>query len=101
MVHRITETLRGASVFAGVPVPSRIRHLRRTHVFLAPYLLENFPRLRDFVYSPWLTPNLTLDRYPESRGGEPAWDTVFLDSPTLATRTPCTKSLRMHVDRTV
>jgi len=34
-----------------------------------------------FCLLPWLTANLTLDRYPESRGAEPSWDTVFLDFP--------------------
>src|SRR6267143_1726648 len=59
------------------------------------------PRLLDFVYSPWLTANLTLDRYPESHGGEPSWDTVFLDSPTLGYVDAMHQSLRTHVDRTV
>jgi len=101
MVHRITETLRGASVFAGDTEFQAEFVIFAAPTFLAPYLLENFPRLRDFVYSPWLTANLTLDRYPESRGGEPAWDTVFLDSPTLGYVDAMHQSLRMHVDRTV
>ena len=29
--------------------------------FLAPYLVQEMPRLNDFEYSPWLTANLTLD----------------------------------------
>jgi hypothetical protein len=69
---------------------------------LAPYLLENFgPPLPDFVYSPWLTANLTLERLPDSRGAEPSWDTVFLDSPTLGYVDAMHQSLRTHIDRTV
>ncbi len=71
--------------------------------FLAPYLIENFQpqRLQDFTYSPWLTANLTLDRLPDSRGAEPAWDTVFLDSPTLGYVDATHQSIRSHIDKTV
>ena len=71
--------------------------------FLAPYLIENFsPQpLRDFIYSPWLTANLTLDRLPDSRGAEPAWDSVFLDSPTLGYVDATHQSIRSHIDKTV
>jgi hypothetical protein len=82
--------------------------------FLAPYLIENFrPQLqtpsqsqqsqplRDFTYSPWLTANLTLDRLPDSRGAEPAWDSVFLDSPTLGYVDATHQSIRSHIDKTV
>ena len=72
--------------------------------FLAPYLIENFPpqqTLRDFTYSPWLTANLTLDRLPDSHGAEPAWDSVFLDSPTLGYVDATHQSIRSHIDKTV
>jgi phytoene dehydrogenase-like protein len=71
--------------------------------FLAPYLIENFQpqRLQDFTYSPWLTANLTLDRLPDSHGAEPAWDTVFLDSPTLGYVDATHQSIRSHIDKTV
>ncbi len=101
LVHRITQTRRGASVFAGDTEFQAEFVIFAAPTFLAPCLLEDFPRLRDFVYSPWLTANLTLDRYPESHGGEPSWDTVFLDSPTLGYVDAMHQSLRTHVDRTV
>ena len=63
--------------------------------------MEGFPRLHDFVYSPWLTANLTLERIPDSRGAEPTWDTVFLDSPTLGYVDDTHQSVRTHIDRTV
>jgi predicted NAD/FAD-binding protein len=74
--------------------------------FLAPYLIENFSTpqsqpLRDFTYSPWLTANLTLDRLPDSRGAEPAWDSVFLDSPTLGYVDATHQSIRSHIEKTV
>jgi phytoene dehydrogenase-like protein len=69
--------------------------------FLAPYLIENFQPVHDFTYSPWLTANLTLDHLPDSRGAEPAWDTVFLDSPTLGYVDATHQSIRSHIDKTV
>ena len=101
MVHRITQTRRGARVFVGDTEFQSEFVIFAAPTFLAPYLLENFPPLHDFVYSPWLTANLTLDRYPDSRGAEPSWDTVFLDSPTLGYVDAMHQSLRTHVDRTV
>ncbi len=101
MVHRIIQTRRGVSVFAGETEFQAEFVIFAAPTFLAPYLLENFPRLRDFVYSPWLTANLTLDRYPDSRGAEPSWDTVFFDSPALGYVDAMHQSLRTHVDRTV
>ena len=40
--------------------------------FLAPYLIEGAGPVRDFVYSPWLTANLTLDRWPGERRSDRA-----------------------------
>jgi hypothetical protein len=101
MVQRIAETKRGVSVFAGdTEFPSEFV-IFAAPTFLAPYLIEGFPHLRDFVYSPWITANLTLERLPDSRGAEPTWDTVFLDSPTLGYVDATHQSLRTHIDRTV
>jgi len=50
--------------------------------FLAPYVVEGAPAVR-FVYSPWLTANLTLDRWPAEHGFETAWDNVIHGSPSL------------------
>jgi len=101
MVHRITATRRDVSVFSGDTEYQAQFLIFAAPTFLAPYLFENFRRLGDFVYSPWLTANLTLDRYPESRGAEPSWDTVFLDSPTLGYVDAMHQSLRTNIDRTV
>ena len=101
MVHRIAESKRGVSIFAGETEFQCDFVIFAAPTFLAPYLLENFPRLHDFVYSPWLTANLTLERYPDSRGAEPTWDSVFLDSPTLGYVDATHQSLRTHIERTV
>jgi hypothetical protein len=101
MVHRIVPSRRGVSVFAGDTEFQTEFVIFAAPTFLAPYLLEDFPRLHDFVYSPWLTANLTLDRYPDSRGADPSWDTVFLDSPSLGYVDAMHQSLRTYIDRTV
>ena len=100
-VHRITQTRRGASVFTGDTEFQSEFVIFAAPTFLAPYVLDDFSRLHDFVYSPWLTANITLDRYPESRGAEPSWDRVFLDSPALGYVDAMHQSLRAHIDRTV
>jgi glycine/D-amino acid oxidase-like deaminating enzyme len=70
--------------------------------FLAPYLIEGAPRTEGFVYSPWLTANLTLDRPPKaSRGSEVAWDNVLYNSPALGYVSATHMSLRTHESRSV
>ena len=69
--------------------------------FLAPYLIDGAPRAARFQYSPWLTANLTLDRIPEQKGAEPAWDNVIYDSPMLGYVNATHMSLATHTERTV
>jgi hypothetical protein len=100
-VHRIKEDHRSVSVFAG-DIEYRAEFvIFAAPTFLAPHLFEGFPHLNDFAYSPWITANLTLERYPESRSGEPSWDTVFFDSPTLGYVDAMHQSLRRDVQRTI
>ena len=101
MVHHITQTPRGLSTLAGDAEFQSEFVIFAAPTFLAPYLIADFPPLHDFIYSPWLTANLTLERLPESRGAEPAWDTVFLDSPTLGYVDAMHQSIRSQIDRTV
>ena len=68
--------------------------------FLAPYLVDGAPRV-NFTYSPWLTANLTLERLPEQRGAEIAWDNVIYESPALGYVVATHQSLRRHIPRTV
>ena len=69
--------------------------------FLASYIIEGAPRAEGFQYSPWLTANLTLDRIPDQKNDEPAWDNVIYDSPTLGYVNATHMSLATHIDRTV
>src|SRR5262249_17832919 len=69
--------------------------------FLAPYLIEGAPPAGGFVYSPWLTANLTLEGLPAEKGIETAWDNVIFDSPALGYVVATHMSLRSHIDRTV
>jgi hypothetical protein len=101
MVHRIARSARGAKVFAGDTEYQAEFVIFSAPTFLGPYIVDGFPRLNDFVYSPWLTANLTLERLPASPAAEPSWDTVFLDSPTLGYVDATHQSLRTHIDRTV
>ncbi len=69
--------------------------------FLAHYLVEDAPPAAGFVYSPWITANLTLDHPPRERNSELAWDNVIYDSPALGYVNATHMSLRTHIDRMV
>jgi glycine/D-amino acid oxidase-like deaminating enzyme len=69
--------------------------------FLAAYVVEGAPRADGFVYSPWLTANLTLDRLPEEAGLDTAWDNVIYDSPALGYVVATHMSLRSRIERSV
>jgi glycine/D-amino acid oxidase-like deaminating enzyme len=100
IVRRLEKRLKnylrtGAMVYRIAPDRARMRVLTEgveyladcvifaAPTFLAPYLLENAPPVSHFEYSPWLTANLVIERPPSGLGGEPAWDNVVYDSPTL------------------
>ncbi|HEU4565756.1 MAG TPA: FAD-dependent oxidoreductase [Gemmatimonadaceae bacterium] len=68
--------------------------------FLAPRVVEG-ERPTGLVYSPWLTANLVLDRWPAERGTAPAWDNVLYDSPALGYVVANHQSLRGHEERWV
>jgi phytoene dehydrogenase-like protein len=70
--------------------------------FVAPYVVDELRDHRmDFVYSPWLTANLTLERWPAERGFPPAWDNVIYDSPGLGYVVATHQSLRTVEERSV
>jgi glycine/D-amino acid oxidase-like deaminating enzyme len=69
---------------------------------LAPYVIREMAGQRTkFVYSPWLTANLTLERWPKNVGVEPAWDNVIYGSPALGYVVATHQSLATREDRTV
>ncbi len=70
--------------------------------FLAHYVIEGAPPAAGFVYSPWFTANLRLDRLPrESAGAEPAWDNVVYDSTSLGYVNATHMSVASVSERTV
>jgi NAD(P)-binding Rossmann-like domain len=101
LVHGLVPGKHDVRVFAGDTEFRAEFVIFAAPTFLAPYLIEGDPSLHDFVYSPWLTANLTLERQPISKGSEPSWDTVFMDSPTLGYVDAMHQGLRTHIDRTV
>jgi len=101
MVHRVQRERNQFRVFAGDVEYRCSCVIWAAPTFLASYLMEGQPRLRDFQYSPWLTANLTLDSLPQERGLELAWDNVAMNSPTLGYVDAMHQSLRTFANRTV
>lgn len=101
MVHRIFRDGRRMRVLAGSVEYIAEAVIFAAPSFLAPYICEGVPPVRSFVYSPWLTANLTLDRLPREPGLEPAWDNVIYDSPALGYVVATHQTLRSRIDRTV
>ncbi|MGC4081298.1 MAG: FAD-dependent oxidoreductase [Vicinamibacterales bacterium] len=70
-------------------------------LLVATRIVADAPRV-DITYSPWFTANLTLDRWPAERGGgEPAWDNVVFDSPSLGYVVATHQRLERYIPRTV
>lgn len=69
-------------------------------LMLAKYLLDEAPPVTT-QYSPWVTANLTLDRLPQERGLDLAWDNVIFDSPSLGYVVATHMSLRSRIERSV
>jgi hypothetical protein len=70
-------------------------------LWLAPWVVEGWQGPTGLETSPWLVANLTLDRWPQERGLEAAWDNVIFDSPALGYVVATHQSLRTFVPRTV
>jgi hypothetical protein len=101
MVHRIERRKNDLSVFCGETEHKAQFVIFAAPTFLAPYVVEGMARLEEFEYSPWLTANLTLDRMPANYGGDPTWDNVVMNSPTLGYVDAMHQTLESHVERTV
>jgi hypothetical protein len=69
-------------------------------VHVATRIVEGAPPAR-ITSSPWVTANLTLDRWPREDGFPVAWDNVLFDSPALGYVVATHQQLRRHVPRTV
>jgi glycine/D-amino acid oxidase-like deaminating enzyme len=114
LVTKLRRYLRPAApVYRIVPEGNRVRVFTEAAVyvcdnvvfaaptFLAHYLIEGAPKADGFVYSPWLTANLTVNRQPEEKGAEPAWDNVIFDSPTLGYVNARHMTVSSQTERTV
>jgi len=114
LIERMRPFLKTAApVYSIVPEKTRVRvrteaveYIAERVIFAAPtflarYVIEGAPEAAGFVYSPWVTANLTLDRLPAERGIEAAWDNVIFDSPALGYVSATHMSLRSFIDRTV
>ncbi|MFL5539808.1 MAG: FAD-dependent oxidoreductase [Longimicrobiaceae bacterium] len=99
-VHRVERRGRGLRVLAGDAEYLCDAVVWAAPSFVAAHVVEGAPRV-DFTYSPWLTANLTLDRWPQENGFDPAWDNVIADSPGLGYVVANHQSLRTFQDRWV
>lgn len=81
-VHRVERAGGGVRVLAGDVEYRADAVVWAAPSFLAAYVVEGAPPVR-FAYSPWVTANVTLDRWPAEHGFEPAWDNVIHGSPSL------------------
>jgi hypothetical protein len=103
-VHRIAKEKTRYRVLAGDTEFVADAVIFAAPTFLSPYLIEGMPPAltKDFVYSPWLTANLTLDRLPhEIHNSESAWDNVIYNSPSLGYVVANHQSIRQHEERSV
>ncbi len=101
MVRRVAADGRKLRVSAGETDYLAERVIWAAPTFLASYVCETAPPASGFVYSPWLTANLTLDRLPREHDLETAWDNVIYDSPALGYVVATHQSLRTYIDRSV
>jgi len=60
-------------------------------------MIESAKAPAGFVYSPWVTANLVIERPPE----DTAWDNVIYDSPALGYVVATHMSLQRYVERSV
>jgi phytoene dehydrogenase-like protein len=101
MVERIERTGRGWTVTADQGVWSAAQVIYAAPAFLLPHLTAGAIAIDGFEYSPWVTANLVLDRWPRASGLEPAWDNVIFDSPALGYVVATHQSLATDVPRTI
>lgn len=91
LVLAVDQTEGGASVdFLDLETQERKRLLCKVVAFclpsfMRPYLMGDHGPVDKFVYAPWVTSNLVLDKTPADREppGNIAWDNVIYDSASL------------------
>jgi len=101
MVERLERTGRMWTITADRGVWSADQVIYAAPAFLLPHLTGGAVAIDGFEYSPWITANLVLDRWPRSSSIEPAWDNVIFDSPALGYVVATHQSLATDVPRTI
>jgi len=101
MVERLERNGRAWTVTADDGVWTAPQVIYAAPAFLLPRLTGGGIPIDGFDYSPWVTANLVLDRWPRSSGTEPAWDNVIFDSPALGYVVATHQSLATDVPRTI
>jgi glycine/D-amino acid oxidase-like deaminating enzyme len=101
MVERIERDGRSWKVTADSGEWSAEQVIYAAPAFLLPRLTGSPHPAAGFEYSPWLTANLVLDRWPRSTGAPPAWDNVIFDSPAVGYVVATHQSLATHQPRTI
>ena len=101
MVERIERTDRGWTITADGGVWTADQVIYAAPAFLLPHLTRRALAIAGFDYSPWVTANLVLDRWPRASIGEPAWDNVMFDSPGLGYVVATHQSIATDVPRTI
>lgn len=99
-VHRVERANGGLRVLAGGTEYRADAVIWAAPSFLAPHVIQDAPAAR-FIYSPWVTANLTLDRWPAENGFEPAWDNVIHGSSSLGYVVATHQSHAFRPERTV
>jgi protoporphyrinogen oxidase len=101
MVERLERTGRYWTVTADNGVWTAEHVIYAAPAFLLPGLTGGRYAATGLEYSPWLTANLVLERWPRGSAVEPAWDNVIFDSPGLGYVVATHQSLRMQTPRTI
>jgi len=101
MVERLEKRDRAWTITADAGVWTAQQVIYAAPAFLLPHLTANAITVDGFEYSPWITANLVLDRWPRSSSIEPAWDNVIFDSPALGYVVATHQTLATEVPRTI
>ncbi|MBI5280921.1 MAG: FAD-dependent oxidoreductase [Candidatus Solibacter usitatus] len=101
MVHRIQRQRRGWLVFTGDTVYEADFVVYAAPTHFASWLIDPPPPRWPIDSAPWLTANLTLDRWPANHGVEFCWDNVIYNSPSLGYVIATHQNLNTRQDKTV
>ncbi len=100
VTHRVTRAGRGWQVQSTSATWTAEAVIVAAPLHVATRIVDGAPPAK-VTSSPWVTANLTLDRWPDERWFPVAWDNVLYDSPALGYVVATHQSLRRHVPRTV